>query len=126
MRGGERGDGDRALSTESQPDSTGGPFAGAAWGGGNRVLSAESQLDSASGPFVAVADRVLSTESQLDSASGPFCDAPTSSSGGASVAAEAVDLGELLSPAICGLLALAADSASVARPESCSGLGEES
>ena len=95
-------------------------------GGGNRVLSAESQLDSASGPFVAVADRVLSTESQLDSASGPFCDAPTSSSGGASVAAEAMDLGELLSPAICGLLALAANSASVAWPESCSGLGEES
>ena len=125
-RVGERGDGDRVLSTESQPDSTGGPFAGATSGGGNRVLSAESQLDSTGGPFVAVADRVLSTESQLGSASGPFCDVPTFSSGGASVAAKAMDLNDLLSPVIFGLLALVANSASVARPESYSGLGEES
>ena len=101
-RGGERGDGGRVLSTESQLGSTGGPFAGAASGGGNRVLSAESQLGTASGPFVAVVNRVLSTESQLGSASGPFCDAPTSSSSGASVAAEAMELDELLSTAVCG------------------------
>ena len=59
VRGGERGNGDRILSTESQPGSTGGPFAGAASGGVNRVMNAESQLGSASGPFIAVAESTV-------------------------------------------------------------------